>query len=197
MGNTGPFRRGRQHRATPGVWFRLRAVRFDRSPQRHLPGPGRTFRQSTQISLDLLGRKKRREQNGLPPDPVTKLLNRNKFRSIFTISRICERTPLFKREFVFSVNGSLVLQLTVASVKNTEAEYNGATNWEVNMKCNMGKTDRTVRVLLGLVIIVLGLVFHSWWGALGIIPLFTAAIRWCPLYVPFRISTCEAEKNPE
>lgn len=58
------------------------------------------------------------------------------------------------------------------------------------MKCNVGKTDRIIRVLLGFVLIALGIYFNSWWGAIGIIPLFTAAIGWCPLYLPFNLSSC-------
>lgn len=59
------------------------------------------------------------------------------------------------------------------------------------MKCNVGKTDRTLRILAGLVVIALGIVFKSWWGLIGLIPLATALIGWCPLYVPFKISTAK------
>ena len=58
------------------------------------------------------------------------------------------------------------------------------------MKCNVGKTDRVIRVLLGLVLIGLGIHFNSWWGAIGVIPLFTAVIGWCPLYLPLGLSSC-------
>ncbi len=61
------------------------------------------------------------------------------------------------------------------------------------MKCNVGKIDRIIRVLLGLIIIAVGIYFNSWWGAIGIIPLFTAAIGWCPLYVPFGLSSCSTK----
>ena len=61
------------------------------------------------------------------------------------------------------------------------------------MKCNVGTTDRIIRVLLGLVVIALGIYFNSWWGALGAIPLFTAAISWCPLYAPFGLSSCSTK----
>ena len=61
------------------------------------------------------------------------------------------------------------------------------------MKCNVGKTDRIIRVVLGLVLIALGIYFNSWWGAIGVIPLATAAIGWCPLYLPFGWSSCSAQ----
>ena len=61
------------------------------------------------------------------------------------------------------------------------------------MKRNVGKIDRIIRVLLGLIIIALGIYFNSWWGAIGVIPLLTAAIGWCPLYVPFGLSSCSTK----
>jgi len=63
------------------------------------------------------------------------------------------------------------------------------------MKCNVGGIDRTIRVLLGLVIIGVGISFRSWWGAVGAVPILTAAIGWCPLYLPFGLST--AKKKDE
>ena len=50
------------------------------------------------------------------------------------------------------------------------------------MQCNVGKVDKIVRVVLGVVIIGIGVVMESWLGLIGIIPLATAAIGYCPLY---------------
>lgn len=61
------------------------------------------------------------------------------------------------------------------------------------MKCNVGRTDRILRVVIGLAIVGLGVYFGSWWGAIGLIPLVTAAIGWCPLYLPLGASTCSVE----
>jgi hypothetical protein len=58
------------------------------------------------------------------------------------------------------------------------------------MKSNIGGADRMVRVVLGVGIIAIGIYFKSWWGAIGVVPLFTAAMGWCPAYVPFGISSC-------
>lgn len=57
------------------------------------------------------------------------------------------------------------------------------------MKKNVGSTDKVVRIILGLVIVVLGFVYSSWWGLVGIIPLATAFMGFCPIYAPFKIST--------
>ncbi len=59
------------------------------------------------------------------------------------------------------------------------------------MKKNVGNSDRVIRVIIGLIIIALGILNESWWGLIGIVPLFTAAIGWCPTYLPFGISTCK------
>ena len=61
------------------------------------------------------------------------------------------------------------------------------------MEKNVGKVDRTIRIILGIVILVLGIYYRSWWGALAIIPFFTAFIRWCPLYLPCKIKTTHDE----
>jgi type IV secretory pathway TrbD component len=64
---------------------------------------------------------------------------------------------------------------------------------EAVMKTNVGNADRTLRLVVGVTIIALGVVFQSWWGAIGLIPLFTGTTRWCPVYLPFGISTCKKE----
>ena len=57
------------------------------------------------------------------------------------------------------------------------------------MTCNMGRGDRIFRGVLGIVILGGGIFFQSWWGLIGLIPLITSIVSWCPLYVPFKINT--------
>ncbi len=59
---------------------------------------------------------------------------------------------------------------------------------------NIGKTDKIIRIIIGIAIIGAGIYFKSWWGLLGILPLITASISWCPVYVPFKISTIRKKK---
>ncbi len=47
------------------------------------------------------------------------------------------------------------------------------------MKCMTG-TDRVFRAMMGLVILAMGLYFHSWWGAVGLMPLMVGLIGRCP-----------------
>ena len=60
------------------------------------------------------------------------------------------------------------------------------------MKQNIHNVERVVRVIVGLAII--SLVFigpQSVWGWLGLIPLATGIIGWCPPYALFGFSTCK------
>lgn len=61
------------------------------------------------------------------------------------------------------------------------------------MTKNVGLGDRRIRIVLGLIILVLGVLLQSWWGLIGLIPLATGFVRWCPLYAPFKISTMKRE----
>lgn len=58
------------------------------------------------------------------------------------------------------------------------------------MKINMGALDRGVRALAGVALIAWALTGGPVWAWVGILPIATAAIGWCPAYVPFGISTC-------
>ena len=57
------------------------------------------------------------------------------------------------------------------------------------MKTNVGGADRIFRIILGLVIIVLGFIFKSWWGIIGFVPVITGLLNFCPAYTLFGVST--------
>lgn len=56
---------------------------------------------------------------------------------------------------------------------------------------NVGGFDRIFRIVVGLAIISIGIIYKTWWGAVGIIPLATGLASRCPLYLPFKLSTCK------
>ena len=59
------------------------------------------------------------------------------------------------------------------------------------MKPNIHQIERTVRVLVGLVLIALVFVGpKTAWGWLGVVPLATGLIGWCPPYALLGINTC-------
>jgi len=56
---------------------------------------------------------------------------------------------------------------------------------------NAGTIDRVVRVVLGLGLLSLTILGpHTWIGLLGLVPLATGVVGWCPLYRLLGISTC-------
>lgn len=58
------------------------------------------------------------------------------------------------------------------------------------MKSNVGGIDRTLRLIVGLALLSAGLYYQSWWGLIGLIPVFTAVFRFCPAYLPLGLSSC-------
>ena len=64
------------------------------------------------------------------------------------------------------------------------------------MRANVGPTDRAVRIVVGLLLLSVILFVdgpNRWWGLLGLIPLATAWLRWCPAYLPLGIRTTKPE----
>lgn len=63
------------------------------------------------------------------------------------------------------------------------------------MKANAGTIDRTLRVGLGLVLVALTLTGTiGAWGWIGLVPIATGAIGFCPLYTLLGINTCASRK---
>ena len=64
------------------------------------------------------------------------------------------------------------------------------------MTSNVGGIDRIARIVIGLVLI--GLTLSGTigvWGWLGIVPLATGAIGWCPVYPLIGLNTCPMKKS--
>ena len=69
------------------------------------------------------------------------------------------------------------------------------------MTLNMGRTDRTVRLIAAAVLVLLILFVTegtlSWvLGAVALILVATSAVGTCPLYLPFGLSTREGAPRP-
>lgn len=64
------------------------------------------------------------------------------------------------------------------------------------MKTNEGTIDRALRIIVGLVL--LGLAYTGTvgaWGWIGVVPLATGLIGWCPAYTLLGINTCPMTKS--
>lgn len=61
------------------------------------------------------------------------------------------------------------------------------------MSKNVGGIDRVLRIVVGLVLIGLAVTGTvGWWGYIGVVPLLTGVIGWCPAYLPLGIKTCRS-----
>jgi hypothetical protein len=64
------------------------------------------------------------------------------------------------------------------------------------MSCNVGGVDRGLRIVAGLVILALGVAGPlGWWGLVGLVPLATGVLRFCPAYSILGLRTCAAENK--
>jgi len=60
------------------------------------------------------------------------------------------------------------------------------------MNKNVGSLDRAIRILAGLVLLSLTVIGpKTLWGLVGIVPLLTALMSWCPAYTLLGIQTCK------
>ncbi len=66
------------------------------------------------------------------------------------------------------------------------------------MKANVGGIDRVLRVIAGVVLITLTLMgVIGVWGWIGVLPLLTGLVRFCPLYPLLGVNSCPLSKKPE
>ena len=59
------------------------------------------------------------------------------------------------------------------------------------MQKNVGGIDKIARLAVGLVLCILALAGTiGAWGWIGLVPLVTGLIGWCPAYLPLGLNTC-------
>lgn len=65
------------------------------------------------------------------------------------------------------------------------------------MKCNVGKIDRIIRITIAITLITIGIMAQNYiLAAVGLIPLLTAFIGFCPLYALIGLNTgCKISKD--
>jgi len=65
----------------------------------------------------------------------------------------------------------------------------------IAMNVNVGSIDRTLRIIIGLTLIVLAALGKvGWWGYIGVVPLATGLFRFCPAYTLLGMNTCGTSK---
>lgn len=64
------------------------------------------------------------------------------------------------------------------------------------MKTNIGNLERGIRIVAGLVLVVLAATGTvGWWGWLGLLPMATGLMGWCPPYALLGINTCKVKDS--
>ncbi len=64
------------------------------------------------------------------------------------------------------------------------------------MNTNVGNTDRIIRIVAGVVLLSLLFLLDGgarWIGLIGLVPLATGLVRWCPAYTLLGMNTCGAK----
>lgn len=66
------------------------------------------------------------------------------------------------------------------------------------MKPNVGNVDRAIRIVAGIALLSLLFLLDGpvrWLGLIGLVPLLTASVRYCPLYSVLGLSSCRGSKQ--
>ncbi len=65
----------------------------------------------------------------------------------------------------------------------------------MNMKSNVGGADKIARIVIGAVLIGMALTgIIGAWGWIGVLPLATGLINFCPAYSLLGVNTCKLKK---
>lgn len=63
------------------------------------------------------------------------------------------------------------------------------------MKANVGGIDKILRIVVGIALIIWALVGGPVWAWIGVVPLATGLLGWCPAYTLLGMNTCPVKKE--
>lgn len=63
------------------------------------------------------------------------------------------------------------------------------------MKANVGGIDKILRIVVGIALIAWALMGGPVWAWIGILPLVTGTLGWCPAYTLIGLNTCPLNKR--
>ena len=62
------------------------------------------------------------------------------------------------------------------------------------MKANVGGVDKVLRIVVGVALIAWAATGGPVWAWVGVVPLLTGAMGWCPPYALLGLNTCSVKK---
>ena len=62
------------------------------------------------------------------------------------------------------------------------------------MKTNVGAIDKLLRIAIGAALVIWAVMGGPLWAWIGLVPLATGVIGWCPAYTLFGANTCTVKK---
>ena len=62
------------------------------------------------------------------------------------------------------------------------------------MKTNVGAIDKVLRIAIGAALVIWAVMGGPLWAWIGLVPLATGVIGWCPAYTLFGANTCTGKK---
>ena len=65
------------------------------------------------------------------------------------------------------------------------------------MTGNVGKIDKVLRIVAGIFLLALFFILDGsarWLGLIGLVPLVTGLVGWCPAYAMIGVNTCPARQ---
>jgi hypothetical protein len=65
---------------------------------------------------------------------------------------------------------------------------------EKDMKANVGGIDKVVRIVVGVALLAWALLGGPAWAWIGVLPLATGLVNWCPAYSLLGMNTCPLKK---
>lgn len=63
-------------------------------------------------------------------------------------------------------------------------------------KFSYSPAGRGLRIGMGIVIFIMGIIYHSWWGILGVFPLLSGVLNSCPLFIMKRYQKVTNKMKP-
>ena len=63
------------------------------------------------------------------------------------------------------------------------------------MHHNVGGIDQILLIVLGVVICTIGVIYNNLWGMVGLIPLVTGTMSWCPQYNLMGLSSLKISES--